>query len=76
MLNLPDIKREIMDNSNARKVKKGETNKFKCDIDYCRMTFKTKNRAFCPQEKHMHSEAMHLTFQIEQVPEAPSECSQ
>jgi hypothetical protein len=42
MLNLRDIKREIMDNSTARKVKNGKTNKFECDIDYCRMTFKTK----------------------------------
>jgi hypothetical protein len=39
---LADLKRELMDNSTARKVKKGKITKFECDIDYCRMTFKTK----------------------------------
>jgi hypothetical protein len=39
---LADIKRELMDNSTARKVKRGKINNFECDIDYCRMTFKTK----------------------------------
>ncbi|KAK3148369.1 hypothetical protein QOZ80_3BG0294160 [Eleusine coracana subsp. coracana] len=39
---LADIKRELMDNSTARMVKKMKTNRFECDIDYCRMTFRTK----------------------------------
>ncbi|KAL6901842.1 hypothetical protein ACP4OV_004718 [Aristida adscensionis] len=38
---LADIKRELMDNSAAKKVKKIKG--FECDIDYCRMTFKTKS---------------------------------
>ncbi|TVU48369.1 hypothetical protein EJB05_08003, partial [Eragrostis curvula] len=41
-IKLADIKRELMENSPARKVKKMKTNKFECNIDYCRMTFKTK----------------------------------
>nr|CAB3502017.1 unnamed protein product [Digitaria exilis] len=39
---LADIKKELMDNSAASKVKKTKRNKFECNIDYCRMTFKTK----------------------------------
>ncbi|KAL6648799.1 hypothetical protein ACP70R_013023 [Stipagrostis hirtigluma subsp. patula] len=39
---LADIKRELMDSSAASKVKKMKINKFECDIDYCRMTFKTR----------------------------------
>ncbi|KAK3150486.1 hypothetical protein QOZ80_3AG0233810 [Eleusine coracana subsp. coracana] len=41
-IKLADIKRELMDNSTARMVKKMKTNRFECDIDYCRMTFRTK----------------------------------
>ncbi|PUZ42835.1 hypothetical protein GQ55_9G613600 [Panicum hallii var. hallii] len=39
---LADIKKELMDNSAASKVKKTKRNRFECNIDYCRMTFKTK----------------------------------
>ncbi|WVZ55473.1 hypothetical protein U9M48_006129 [Paspalum notatum var. saurae] len=39
---LADIKKELMDNSSANRVKKKKRNKFECNIDYCRMTFKTK----------------------------------
>ncbi|TVU48373.1 hypothetical protein EJB05_08007, partial [Eragrostis curvula] len=49
---LADIKRELMENSPERKVKKRKTNKFECNIDYCRMTFKTKT------ELSVHKENM------------------
>ncbi|CAD6209570.1 unnamed protein product [Miscanthus lutarioriparius] len=39
---LADIKKDLMDNSAASKVKKMKTNKFECNIDYCHMAFKTK----------------------------------
>ena len=39
---LADIKKELMDNSAASKVKKTKRNRFECNIDYCQMTFKTK----------------------------------
>ncbi|OEL35494.1 Lysine-specific demethylase SE14 [Dichanthelium oligosanthes] len=39
---LVDIKKELMDNAAASKVKKMKRNGFDCNIDYCRMTFKTK----------------------------------
>jgi len=39
---LADIKKELLDNSAASKVKKTKRNRFECNIDYCQMTFKTK----------------------------------
>lgn len=39
---LVDIKKELMDDSAASKVKKKKKNRFECNIDYCHMTFKTK----------------------------------
>ncbi|XP_062209897.1 uncharacterized protein LOC133911597 [Phragmites australis] len=39
---LADIKRELVDNSATSKVKKMKINRFECNIDYCRMTFKTR----------------------------------
>ncbi|TKV98203.1 hypothetical protein SEVIR_9G544300v4 [Setaria viridis] len=39
---LADIKKELMDDSAASKVKKTKKNRFECNIDYCQMTFKTK----------------------------------
>ncbi|CAL4920771.1 unnamed protein product [Urochloa decumbens] len=39
---LADMKEELMDDSVGSKVKKTKKNRFECNIDYCRMTFKTK----------------------------------
>lgn len=39
---LADIKKDLMDNSAASKVKKMKRNRFECNIDYCHMAFKTK----------------------------------
>ncbi|XP_062216786.1 uncharacterized protein LOC133916913 [Phragmites australis] len=39
---LADIKKELVDNSATSKVKKMKINRFECNIDYCRMIFKTR----------------------------------
>ncbi|CAN6296524.1 unnamed protein product [Urochloa humidicola] len=39
---LVDIKKELMDDSAASKVKKMKKHKYECNIDYCQMAFKTK----------------------------------
>ncbi|KAG0552782.1 hypothetical protein BDA96_01G537000 [Sorghum bicolor] len=39
---LADIKKDLMDNSAASKVKKMKRNRFECNVDYCHMAFKTK----------------------------------
>ncbi|CAN6290675.1 unnamed protein product [Urochloa humidicola] len=39
---LADMKKELMDDSAASNVKKTKKHRFECNIDYCRMTFKTK----------------------------------
>ncbi|CAN6308026.1 unnamed protein product [Urochloa humidicola] len=39
---LVDIKKELMGDSAASKVKKMKKNKYECNIDYCQMTFETK----------------------------------
>ncbi|KAG8095770.1 hypothetical protein GUJ93_ZPchr0013g34471 [Zizania palustris] len=40
-IKIADIKRELEDNSTARKGKKKKGQRFECEIDYCHMTFKT-----------------------------------
>ncbi|KAL5209540.1 hypothetical protein ABZP36_005163 [Zizania latifolia] len=42
-IKIADIKRELEDNSTARKGKKKKGQRFECEIDYCHMTFKTRD---------------------------------